>query len=146
MTDINIIAKALELGKSLEELKNLQTEIDSAKQDKARIEKDILILKNSLAEEKNRYEVEKTGMERRKTELQNLLKEIEVKRAGLASSAIPEIEKLERMKKDIEVRENILSKEKELFIESSTKLNKERKATDHQKEILKQIMVLVGNL
>lgn len=146
MMDINVIAKALELGKSLEELKNLQTKIDSAKQDKARIEKDILILKNSLAEEKNRYEVEKTGIERRKTELQNLLKEIEVKRAGLASSAIPEIEKLEQMKKDIEVRENILSKEKELFIESSAKLNKERKATDHQKEILKQIMVLTGNL
>ena len=42
--DANDIAKAIELGKSLEDLKALKRDVQDAKQEKARLEKNIAIL------------------------------------------------------------------------------------------------------
>jgi chromosome segregation ATPase len=144
--DANDIAKAIELGKSLGDLKKIKGNIQEAKQEQARINKNIVILKRANLEEQQKYDESNQEREKRKDELETNMKALEAKRANLATSAVPEVKKLEALREELaKTRANIAREQNDIATRTDL-LNKKENTLEDKKDILTQIAKLAEKL
>jgi hypothetical protein len=136
----------IELGKSFEEAKKIKVEIREGKLEKATLEKNIIILKRANAEEQTEYEQNKKGRDEQISLLKNNIKLLEVKRANLATSTVPEIRRLEAILIELAKTETDIKREQNELVAKTDTLNKGESKLEDKKKILIQIYELVKRL
>jgi len=144
--DANDIAKAIELGKSLDDLKKLKSDIQEAKLEKAKLEKNIVILKKANAEEQQEYEQDKKERDEQIRQLESNIKLLEAKRSNLATSAVPEVKRLEGLKAELAKTNAGLEKKQSELDTKYEVLSKREGKIEGKKEVLAQIVKLTQKL
>lgn len=136
----------ISLGKSLEESKKIKSEIRESKLEKARLDKNIVILKRANAEEQSTYNADSAKRKRDKAKIEADIAELETKRATLASSTIPELKKLNALKEEVTGKQAKLDAETEASSAKDERLTKEASKIKEKKEVLVQIGDLTKKL
>lgn len=144
--DKDTIAKIINLEKSVEEAKALKAGLQADKLEKARLEKDIKILRRTKEEEEKEYKEFKTSSAKYKGRLEDNIKTLERNRANLASSAVPEIEKLNKLRAEQDQRIAKIDTYQERVALQEKRNNEAKNKIEDKKDILTQIGELAKRL
>lgn len=136
----------ISLGKSLEESKKIKTEIKDGKLEKARLDKNIVILRRANAEEQAQYDKDKAKRKADKAKVEESIKLLETKRANLASSTVPAIKKLNALKEEVNGKQAKLDADSEALTIKDDRVAKENNKIREKKEVLIKIGELTKNL
>ena len=93
------------LAKSLEEAKELVGSIGSLKQEKLKLERNTSTLKRVNEEEQTQHKINKQEREKEIDTLNEAISRLKAKRANLAISTVPEIKKLNALKKEVDEKQ-----------------------------------------
>lgn len=136
----------IELGKSLSEAKELQKELHNLKLEKANLEREIGILKKDREQEQKDLIKFKGEKANEKKEIAEIIQNLQSNRASLSSSVVPEIEKLNLLKEQIDSDTVKLNEKQKRFDGQVMEFTKTKINLEEKKNILNQIKKLIETL
>jgi hypothetical protein len=146
MTEETTIKEVLEISKSLKDKKVIANEVAELKQEKARLEKEVIILKNAQKDEQSKFDKIKKDGDKQADELNSAVRELQARRSALASSTAPEIRKLEALKEQTRVENTALDNKQVKTSAGFDNLSKAQKEFESKIEVVKQIKELAEKL
>ena len=136
----------ISLGKSLEQRKELDKEIGEKKLEKSRLDKNVTILKRVEAEEQTEHNKNKLKRKEDKTKIEESIEKLETQRANLANTTIPEIKKLNALRKEVGEKQAKLDKDQISIDAKSDRVAKDQAKVESKIEAIKQIKELCGKI
>lgn len=141
-----IMEGVLELSKAASEIENAKMVISELKQTKAQLERDVELLRKLKKEETEDFEKSKKRTQEEIGELKNIVQTLQDKRANLISGIVPEVQKLERLKEQLNsMKTNIENKEQE-FLRREDNISKAQSLVESKKKIIEHIKELSKEL
>lgn len=136
----------IKLGKSLEDAKKLLAEVQDLKLEKSRLERNTKCLQKARQELQNNYNNDKQEKETEIGKLENSIRIFEARRSNLASSTIPETERLSNLKQETDKKLAALDNRTTELDGQSDRQKKENNRIEDKKDIIAQIVELAKGL